>query len=138
MLDTILLNTIETEIKQNKEKIYEKIIPMKHYSYETKITLDYLIEKYGALIKRYNDKIIIYIKPNKIVTNVDNSHMFNSINESLRNLDSRLSIVEDKLTQIIDDKNITNKNLQSYLDYFRNIEEKREIHKLVEEILNHH
>lgn len=138
MLDTILLNTIETEIKQNKEKIYEKIIPMEHYSYETKITLDYLIEKYGALIKRYNDKIIIYIKPNKIVTNVDNSHMFNSINESLRNLDSRLSIVEDKLTQIIDDKNITNKNLQSYLDYFRNIEEKREIHKLVEEILNHH
>ena len=36
MLDTVLLNTIENEISHSTDKIFEKVIPMEQYSYETK------------------------------------------------------------------------------------------------------
>lgn len=133
MLDTVLLNTIENEISHSTDKIFEKVIPMEQYSYETKKTLDLIIEKYGGLIKRYKDKVIIYVKPN----NINNSLKFSTINKTLNNLDKRLTIVENKLNQIIDDENSKNKNLHTYLDYFRNDNEKKEIQKLIEEIINH-
>lgn len=133
MLDTVLLNTIEKEISHSKDKIFEKVIPMEQYSYETKKTLDVIIEKYGGLIKRYKDKVIIYVKPN----NTNNTLKFSSINKSLNNLDKRLTIVENKLNQIIDDEISKNKSLNTYLEYFRCDKEKEQIHKLIEEIINH-
>jgi hypothetical protein len=136
-LDTALLNSIESEIRENKVEIFEKTIPIDHYSFETKRTLDFIIEKYGGYIKRYNDKIIAFIKPTSTIVPESNTLTFDSINNSLNNLDKRLTTVENKLTAVFEKNNTNNKNLESYLQYFRSIEEKKEIHKLIAEILNH-
>ncbi len=144
-----LLNTIESEIIQNKDLAFEKIIPINHYSFETKKTLDYLVEKYGGIINRYDDKIIIFINnPNKLnkKTTLEEDQLFSNkferINSSINNLNERLTTVEEKVDYLMEEKNrdinIQNKNLQSYLNYFRNHDEVRHLKKLAEEIINHH
>ncbi|QVK17832.1 hypothetical protein KHQ81_13490 [Mycoplasmatota bacterium] len=150
-INSMLLDSIENELIQNQQTSYQKVIPIKNYSYETKITLDYLIDKYGGFINRYDDKIILYIN-NSLHKNNDTpkaneenkyvSLRFERINTSINSFNDRLSIVEDKISRLITEQNkqltFQNKNLQSYLSYFKTNENKKEADRLLKEILNHH
>ncbi|HEY8364170.1 MAG TPA: hypothetical protein VIK84_01245 [Haloplasmataceae bacterium] len=139
MINDTLLKTIENDLLHNYDNIYEKVIPIDNYSYETKKTLDYLIEKYGAFINRYHDKIIVFINTSKNkVMEANDFNTFDKINESLNNIDKRLLVVESKVENLMNKHYYETQNLESYLNYFRNPEEKKELHRLIEEILNHH
>lgn len=149
-INSALLDSIENELIQNNQPSYQKVIPIKNYSYETKKTLDYLIDKYGGFINRYDDKVIIFINDSIRKNNelAPKSHeekryvslRFEKINTSINDFDDRLSVIEEKVSRLVDEQNkqMTNKNLQSYLSYFRTNESKKEAQRLIEEILNHH
>ncbi len=151
MINSELLDSIENELIQNNQPSYQKIIPIKNYSYETKRTLDLLVEKYGGYINRYDDKIIIFINANsnknqaQPIQQDDNKYAslkFEKVNASINNIDERLTMIEEKMERISEEQNKylknNNKYLASYLNYFHGTEDKREIGRLAEEIINHH
>lgn len=149
--NSALLQTIEQELFSNNQETFEKVIPIKNYSYDMKKTLDYLIEKYGGFINRYDDKVIIFINhssnknqkstPKIPQENRYTSLRFEKVNASINGINERLSLIEDKVSRLIEEHNkITlnqDKNLKSYLDYFETKEDKREVKRLVDEIINH-
>lgn len=148
--NSVLLDSIENELIQNNQATYQKIIPIKDYNPETKRTLDILVEKYGGFVNRYDDKIIIFINQvnltsKKKATEDDERYMklkSEKINSVINKLDDRLTVIESKLDKIMDEQNRyvkdTNKSVFNYLNYFRPNENKQEIGRLVNEILNHH
>lgn len=151
MFNSELLNSIENELIQNNEPTYQKVIPITHYTYDTKKTLDFLIEKYGGFVNRYEDKVIVYITDNSIVDIPEvprqpeeryASLKFERINSSINQLDERVSLLEEKVELILEEQNKQtkekNKNIQSYMNYFKSNEDKRKVKSLVDEILNHH
>ncbi len=145
-----LLDSIENELIQNNKTTYQKIIPIKDYTPESKRTLDILVEKYGGFVNRYDDKIIIFInsaKSDSKKNTSDNEESYlklksERINTVINKLGDRLTVIESKLDKIMDEQNRyvkdTNKSVFNYLNYFRPNENKNEIGRLVNEILNHH
>jgi len=152
MMNSALLDSIENELIQNTEPSYQKIIPIKNYSYETKKTLDFIVEKYGGFINRFDDKIIIFIHDYIPTTKETilpihdetrySSLKFEKLNSSMNQLDERLALVEEKVGHYIEEQNKysrdKNNYLQSYMSYFRTNESKKEAIRLIEEIINHH
>lgn len=148
--NSVLLDSIENELIQNNQATYQKIIPIKDYNPETKRTLDILVEKYGGYVNRYDDKIIIFINQvnltsKKKATEDEERYIklkSGKINSVINKLDDRLTVIESKLDKIMDEQNRyvkdTNKSVFNYLNYFRPNENKQEIGRLVNEILNHH
>ncbi len=151
-INSVLLESIENELIENQKPSYQKIIPIKNYSFETKKTLDYLVEKYGGFINRYDDKIIIFINystnknqqstPPTFKEERYASIKFEKVNSSINYLNERLESIEEKVSHIIDEQNknkiYQNKSLESYLQYFRSDVKKKEVKKLIDEIINHH
>ncbi|MDF2699756.1 MAG: hypothetical protein K0Q49_1312 [Haloplasmataceae bacterium] len=144
-INSQILELIETEIQQCNQEEYHKVIPIEQYNFETKRALDKLVEKYGGLVKRYDDKVTLFIlvKNQKKVE----KHTEKSSQEPLRNFDElnividRLAKIEIKINDLMETQNVTletNKRFTSYMNYFKLSKEGQTLKTLVEEILNHH
>ena len=132
------LELIELEIEKCNSDEYQKVIPIEQYNFDTKRALDKLIEKYGGLVKRYEDKVTLFIKinlPKK--TELEPIQNFEELNTVI----DRLAKIEIKINDLIETQNVTietNKRFQSYMNYFKQSKEGQTLKTLVEEILNHH
>jgi len=141
------MELIEQEILTKNPSTYQKMIPISDYNYETKTTLDILVEKYGGYVNRYDDKIILYLnfstsrfKENqmKIDDQKSKTEYFQTINKVV----DRLTVLEQKVDKILEEQNNfvkdTNKSVFSYLNYFKQKENRSDIIYLADEIINHH
>lgn len=140
-----LMETIEEEILQSNKSNYQKVIPISDYNYETKTTLDILVEKYGGFVNRFEDKFILVINfsspkySNEVKK--QNDHNKTDYFKNFNQVFDRLSTLEEKVTEIINEQNTiqneAKKNVSSYLNYFKPKKNKSDVFYLVDEIINH-
>ena len=144
-INTPLLEQIESELLEHHDGFYQKIISISEYNIETKRTLDLLVEKYGGFVNRYQEKVVLIINYSstkyKASTTLSKNENKTQVFEEINSILDRLTTIEQKIDKIIEDQQRimkdTNKSVFSYLNYFKSNEDKKNVHHLVDEIMNH-
>lgn len=136
-INSKLLELIEAEISETTQRNYYKNISIQEYNLATKLTLDYLVEKYGGFIYRYDNRITLLI---------NFSHLAPKHQEKVnRKLYSKMTELEQKIDQVyqlisqFNDKQ--QQNYFSYMNYFEQVEDikhdSKQLQQLIDEVIEH-
>lgn len=135
-INSNLLELIESELEVTDYSNYYKSISIDEYNLETKLALDYLVEKYGGYIYRYDNRVTLLI-------NFSNFSPKNQIkiNKDLVIKVQKLEVEVENLNTIIRSFNEDQKkNYFSYMHYFKqlgnNDSNRQYTHQLITEIIN--
>ena len=118
-LNSNLLELIETELRQSTQSNYYKNISINEYNLETKLTLDFLVEKYGGFIYRHDNRITLFINFSNF-TPKDQAKINRKLFSKVTELEYKLSQLSDFMEKMSLDKN---KNFFSYMDYFKQVDD---------------
>jgi hypothetical protein len=131
-INSQLLELIEAELANTTQSNYYKNISINEYTYETKLTLDLLVEKYGGFIYRDDNRITLLINFSNLAPK-NQAKINRDLYRKFTELEHKINHVHQLMNDFNQDKK---NNYFSYMDYFKEVDDIKHDTQAMKDLIN--